>query len=163
MDRCTVALDQLTGRANEDGELDVDWLFFLAQSMVNCAALVSKLLWTSEKNTFALERSKHLRDVLAVSDDSILKSRAVRNHVEHFDDRLDKAVQAPPHILVDRIVGPEERAVRIEGMPSTRFLRRIEPETMTFSVLDDGVSLPGLGEAMRALTSEARLQLTMVD
>jgi hypothetical protein len=51
------------------------------------SANVSKVFWPSGKS--AQERGRRLRDLTGIPDDHDLKSRALRNHVEHMDERLD--------------------------------------------------------------------------
>lgn len=57
------------------------------QNFLNACGNVSKLLWS--KN---LARSKFLRDTLRIPDDSPLRVRELRNFFEHFDERLDEAL-----------------------------------------------------------------------
>lgn len=54
------------------------------------AAFASKLLWPIGGGEWSQERGRALRDRLAVTQGSPLKSRSVRDSLEHFDERLDQ-------------------------------------------------------------------------
>lgn len=57
------------------------------QNIVHQAAALSRYFWPSDESH--MPRGMYLRSVLQVDDDSPLKSRSVRNQIEHFDERLD--------------------------------------------------------------------------
>jgi len=58
------------------------------QSILVAAGNVSKILWPQEKK-YAV-RGKRLRELLKVDDNNILSDRSLRNHFEHYDDRIEK-------------------------------------------------------------------------
>jgi hypothetical protein len=85
-------------QAIRDGDYDLQ--MYSIQAFLVAAANVSKLLWPSpfqskcgeekpESAVFAEQRGEELRKLLSMSDDSPLHSRAFRNHVEHYDERMD--------------------------------------------------------------------------
>jgi hypothetical protein len=58
--------------------------------------MISKYFWPAPirkgkniTNSEALKRGEYLRDLIGLKDDSLLKERNLRNHLEHFDERLD--------------------------------------------------------------------------
>lgn len=65
------------------------------QDFVLAAAQISKMLWPNVSSGSAIERTDRanrgirLRELLDVADDSALLSRKCRNHLEHFDERID--------------------------------------------------------------------------
>jgi hypothetical protein len=90
------------------------------QMFLSSAANVSKLLWGITREA-EIDR-KELRELLRVSDDSPLRSRALRNHYEHFDDRIVKYARAHPEAgWVDEHIGDRNAF----GHP---ILRCFEPE-----------------------------------
>jgi hypothetical protein len=86
--------------------------FFLAvQGLLGSAANISKIFWpiggkSAEDNKARrrLERGHRLRKELAVPDDSPLRARAVRNHFEHMDERLDEYALSRAKGLVGALV-----------------------------------------------------------
>jgi hypothetical protein len=87
------------------GPDEVERAFAALQSYLIAVANLSKLLWGTTK---AKERErKRLRDALAVPDDSPLRDRKLRNHFEHFDERLEEWRTRDVHgNIVDFNLGP---------------------------------------------------------
>src|SRR5690606_41542207 len=57
------------------------------QSILVAAANVSKILWLAKASA---TRGEHLRKLLDVPDDSFLQHRTIRNHFEHYDERVEE-------------------------------------------------------------------------
>lgn len=77
-----------------------------AQSMLSCTANISKYLWGRKYG----EDRELIRKLLDIQDDSPLKDRQVRNHIEHFDERLlqwEKRIQ-DDEIYTDAGIGTED-------------------------------------------------------
>lgn len=55
------------------------------QSLLIALANVSKVLWPTRQPG----KRQLLRDLLQVKEDSVLKSRELRNHFEHIDERIE--------------------------------------------------------------------------
>ena len=58
------------------------------QSILVAAGNVSKILWPKEKK-YAV-RGKRLRELLNIDDNNKLSDRSLRNHFEHYDDRIER-------------------------------------------------------------------------
>jgi hypothetical protein len=94
--------------------------WYALQSFLTAAANISKLLWPIETRgrskedkilaDWRLERGRDLRQLLTVPDDSPLRSRTFRDHVEHFDERLDQWVHdaqaTEDRLLLVRFIAP---------------------------------------------------------
>lgn len=72
---------------------DEDMILDEIQNLINCGAALSRYFWPSGKSRINRRRARHLRDALAMTDESPLKNRDLRNHLEHFDERLDTLVK----------------------------------------------------------------------
>jgi hypothetical protein len=76
------------------------------------SSTVSRILWPSgsksqQKKKRAEERGLYLKSTLAVADGHILQSRSLRDHLEHFDERLDEWAETSAHKkLADNLIGP---------------------------------------------------------
>lgn len=78
-------------------------LWFNMQMFLVSAANVSKLIWgTNYTDSMTL-----VKDLLEIKNDSALKSRRLRNHFEHYDERLINWDESSKHknIVLDNI-GP---------------------------------------------------------
>jgi len=81
------ALERSVGTGGKAGAGETTGDPFLWLSLLlNCAANVSKLLW-GVKKTLAAER-RRLREYFQVTDASPVKDRKLRDHFEHFDERI---------------------------------------------------------------------------
>ena len=141
------------------------------QSILAAGAMVSKLLWPtpadqnidctplSDEDEHArqrtLARGKRLRTELKIKSIPILESRQVRNAFEHFDERLDRyLLDQGSRFIGDRNIGPKGQIVQIGGkLPP--FLRHIDPQAGTVSVLDEEVDYRELSRAIADVSARA--------
>jgi hypothetical protein len=107
-------LEALAQRGVTERAETAEWqrrFWYSIQSVVVSAGNISKALWGQGKHAPTLvERRKPLRDSINVDDSSPLKPLRLRNHFEHFDERIDEWwTRSPNHNYVDRIIGPSDR------------------------------------------------------
>jgi hypothetical protein len=132
-------------------------LFFReAQGFMSNAAAVSRILWppTRSKAT-AMKRGERLRTALGVADTHVLRSRALRDHLEHFDERIDRWSQETIHgALIDLHVGP---ASLIGGAAVGRgdFLRVYEPDRNVFTFRGEEFDLRPLATGLEEVKGAA--------
>jgi len=120
---------------DEKLEFNPQLLLNQMQNIVLQGAAISRYFWPTEpaKKRHAA-RGKRLREAFAVTDDSPLKSRKLRNQMEHFDERLDDYLgkgifgHVIPH-YVGRT--PESGGVR------EHFFQAYFIDTGTFSILGE--------------------------
>lgn len=60
------------------------------QALATHSAALSRYLWPASKGELAAVRARKLRQSLGVREESCLRNRDLRNHLEHFDERLDQ-------------------------------------------------------------------------
>lgn len=92
--------------------LPVHYVLTELQNLVVQAAALSRYFWPIRR---AHEwRGAQLRAALKVSDESPLRSRDLRNAIEHFDEQLDRYLEntVAGHILPE-YVGPFEEGVEV--------------------------------------------------
>jgi hypothetical protein len=69
-------------------------VFRALHSFLTHTANISRLLFPSrKKDRYAQQRGKKLRDALSVDDSSPIADRSLRDHLEHYDERLDQWAQ----------------------------------------------------------------------
>lgn len=140
-------IDELDG--NEDPKrfekLDEERILNHVQNILLQGAALSRYFWPVRDAHKS--RGESLRASLAVSDESPLKNRDLRNAVEHFDERIDK-------YLANGIVGyvlPRYVGSTLEksGVPGHIF-RAYYLDTGRFEVLGESFEMQGLAhEIMR--------------
>jgi hypothetical protein len=127
---------------------DVEGVFSAAQAIVAAAGMMSKMLWSPSKEPTAVARGAHLRAELGVTDASILKTRNVRNSLEHLDERLDEYLATSDNIL-DRNISPQN-GITLDGQ-QPQHVRRFYDGTLF--VLEHNVNCPDVVAEMNAWPS----------
>jgi len=164
-DRATDLIDQ-----PESNEIEIiSRVMFAAQSILTVAALVSKLLLPPPKRPQGCKcelapeqeadyarikrRCTELKKALGIKGDlpPEIKSRTVRNHLEHFDTRIDKFfAENPDAEHKHRVVAPADM------FPANLALRHVDYRTHTITVLGDSVSLVAMKDAVYDIAVQAR-------
>lgn len=61
----------------------------LFENIILNAGGISRFFWPSKNQGHYKIRAEKLREVYHINDSSVLKNRDMRNHIEHFDEKLD--------------------------------------------------------------------------
>ena len=97
------------------------------ETMVNTAANISKILW-GKPNSDLDKARKPIRDSLAVADDSPIRSGKMRNHFQHFDERIDRwAEESSNRHVADLLIGGDLSMPEFEEKERWR---RFDPTTL---------------------------------
>lgn len=62
----------------------------LSENIINQAGIISKYFYPPSNLKIHQLRAEKLRESYQVEDSNILENRTFRNHIEHFDEKLDK-------------------------------------------------------------------------
>jgi hypothetical protein len=141
-------LDSLKVKRGEDSKApDQRVVLDSLQNLIIHAATLSKYFWPPGNGEYHQARGLHLRERFGIKDDSPLKSRALRNAIEHFDERLDNHMRK---VIVGYVipfyVGPTPRDM---GVPLHVF-RAYYLDTGIFQVLEERYDvLPIIDEVER--------------
>jgi hypothetical protein len=82
----------------------VDPIWFGLEALLNASANISNACWGAN-GKLSIQREP-LRSSLSIDDSSPFKATAVRNHFQHYDERLDRWWRdSPNHNHIDQIVG----------------------------------------------------------
>jgi hypothetical protein len=146
----TVVLDDSVPRDDIDALLELtqeakDAFWSSVQSFLVASANVSKLIWGRWGDA--------LRGPLGVRDDSPLKDRRLRNHFEHFDERLAKWADTDPMgVFIDtNTVGADDLKVA----PTVHFQRNFDPDRYALTFQDEVYDLRPIIEELRRLHEAA--------
>lgn len=130
------------GTAGESGgEAEMDEILNHLQNIVINGAALSRYLWPPRK---AYKwRGIEICEALDVSSSSPLKSRDLRNDIEHFDERLDEYLnQDIVGYILPQYVG---RSVDRSGVPGHLF-RAYFVDTGVFELLGRQYEIPPIAE-----------------
>jgi hypothetical protein len=132
-------------------------VFRTIHSLLTHASNISRLLWPGlpyrmkpERRDRMQSRSARLREALALPEgDHPLRSRELRDHLEHFDERLDEwAATSEHHNLAQDIIGPPEA---LAGIKPTDRMRWYDPYTATFHFRGEVYSIQQVIDALNEL------------
>jgi len=124
--QCRVVMSSVPIINQAASTADHDALWVGCQMFAVGSANVSKALWGDGKNRSKVAAQRQpLRDSLGVDDTSPLYDLSLRNHFEHFDERIDKWwAEDPNHNILDRMIGPPSAVV---GLPDISRFRVYDP------------------------------------
>lgn len=122
-----------------------NFVWYYIQGFLIASANISKMLWSNEEQL--PDRSKTLRESLQVSENSILKSRNMRNVFEHYDTRLDSwALNHSSAYISENISSPG--MIFVQGAPSGSYFRNFDPSTYKLTFKNKEYDIP---EILRAI------------
>jgi hypothetical protein len=129
---------------------DSNHVWYAIQNLLTATANIAKALWGAGGKLGP--QREPLRRSIGVDDSSPLKDTAVRNHFEHFDERMDRWwAQSPAHGLVDMNIG-----IEAPGVPEIDVWRTYHPATGDLVFWGDRFNIP-------AIVAEVRRILPLVE
>jgi len=122
------------------------------QSILVAAANVSKILWPPNKKYAA--RGKKLRELLNISNDNILHNRDLRNHFEHYDERIEDWFKGKSSaVYSDLEINPFKS---IWGNIPTNKHRSYNPLTKTLSFRNESFNLAAVLNELEDIRMKCR-------
>lgn len=149
----------LLGEFNRRRTAATQRFWYSAQAFLLAVSNVSRTLWPTEGNLKAgrivpPSRGVELRKHLGLAARSPLTDRAVRSHLEHFDEGLDLWAAGERKNLVFGDVGPTTQVADLKNR-----LRDYDPLTETLSFQGERISLRGLSDALDDLARKLEAAL----
>ena len=162
-ERAFSAIKALNAALGSNGELDP---FVPAQAIIHHAAAVSKIFWPpGSRDKFARKRaqrrSETLRSELGLVSPHPVQARTLRDHFEHFDERLDAWVeQSKNRNIVKQLVGPRT-AIGGDAIADTDIIHHYDPAAKTYAFRGEKFDIQALAAGLDDLflKIEARLSL----
>lgn len=108
-----------------------------ATDFLQHASAASRLLWPpavrdNARRERAKTRGQHLRAALQVTDEHVLRNRRLRDHLEHYDERIDDwAETSANRIIVDNHLGPRT-SISGSAVRDSDIMRLFDPSTNEF-------------------------------
>ena len=116
------------------------------QSILVAAGNVSKILWPS---TEYKERGERLRELLKVDDNNILSDRSLRNHFEHYDDRIEKWFKGKSSAVYSDLAIDPLKSMR-RNFP-TNHHRAYDPLTQTLTFRGESFDLTAVLKELKEI------------
>ncbi len=122
------------------------------QSILVAAGNVSKILWPQEKK-YAV-RGKRLRELLKVDDNNMLSDRRLRNHFEHYDDRIEKWFKGKSSAVYSDLAVDPLKSMR-RNFP-TNHHRAYDPLTQTLTFRGESFDLAAVLKELKEIRIKCR-------
>lgn len=155
--------DDKAGR--EGKQRDPGAIWSAVQGFLTSSANVSKLFWPTPPRKGQKPkiegRGEALRKLFEIADDSPLSFRHVRNHFEHFDERLETwATSAPGGNLLDSNIIHDRSKIKLSGLTPANYLRTLNTGSMSITFGGDEFAIQPVVDAVAAiLAKRTRLEL----
>lgn len=139
-----------------------EYFWYSLQAFLISVGNISKLLWPSPpgrgKQRIIPDRGEKLRESLDVPEDSCLQSRKLRNHFEHFDERLEKWANPArlAHSLIDSNLLSSDL---FGGEAHHSMLRNFDPERRIVTFSEDRYALQPILDEVDKLWRRASVQV----
>lgn len=167
--QCEYAVDAVR-RMNEilTGPGSPSEFFREAGDFLQHSSGISRLLWppgstNRVKKKRAKQRGAHLRRMLKVDDGHVLRNRALRDHFEHLDERLDDWAETSPNKnIVDNMIGPR-RAIGGDAIKDQDIIRMFDPTTKLIVFRGERFDIQALVNGLTDIQSKAVERLTQLE
>jgi hypothetical protein len=105
------------------------------QNMLTHAAALSRYFWPTKSGLYKVhkKRAKKLREIFGLDSSSPIKSRNLRNQLEHFDENLDNYLWEKP--LAGRVIPSFVGGTPMNDGVPTHFFRAFYIDSGTFETL----------------------------
>jgi hypothetical protein len=144
----TLAINQASD-ALDNRRTDQEVFWAGIQNFLTAAANISKACWGAGGNR--ADERRPLRESLAIEDDNPLSNTDLRNHLEHYDERLDRWYKnSEQHNYVDYLIAPAGGTALV-GPADTDIFRRFDPSTGDVIFWGEHYSIPALRDAIQDL------------
>lgn len=124
----------------------IAWMYVM--TFLALSANVSKLLFPAPRKDHksTINRGKTLRKLLDVNDDSLLENRDLRDHFEHFDERLDIYFQSTrKHTYIDMNIGDLSE---FKGLDRKEVLRHLDDKNQVVIFLGEEYDIKALKQEL---------------
>ncbi|MDF1644267.1 MAG: hypothetical protein P1U80_08785 [Pseudomonadales bacterium] len=138
---------RLKSKDDETNSLEI-WCSL--QSILIASGNVSKILWPSRQRS--KERGENLRSLLGIENGNMLEERKLRNHFEHYDERIgDWCKTNQSAVYIDSKIEPFETGV--SGIEQFAH-REYNPLTKVFMFRGEKFDIGGLLVELEKLTEK---------
>ena len=133
-------------------ESDSNEIWGAIQSILVAAANVSKILWPPNKKYKA--RGNYLRELLGIDNDNVLSNRTLRNHLEHYDERIEKWFETTSSaVYFDAKIDPFEKTAM--SLPQF-FHRTYNPLTREITFRNESFDLAAILDSLAKIREKSR-------
>lgn len=143
---------------------DADDPFARAMELVHRAAAVSRIFWPpGSRDKHARQRAQRradaLRKSLRIPDKHPVQVRTLRDHFEHFDERLDDwAERSKNRNIVERLLGPRS-AIGGDAIQDSDIIHHYDPATKIYAFRGEKFDIQRLASGLDDLHARVTARL----
>ncbi|MBQ0933658.1 hypothetical protein [Ideonella alba] len=162
---CFEAIKEFNGALERERSKDP---FAHATALVHHAAAVSRIFWPpggrdKHARQRAHRRGEALRKALSVSTDHPVQARTLRDHFEHFDERLDDwAERSKNRNIVRKLLGPRS-AIGGDAIQDEDIIHHYDPETKIYAFRGEKFDVQALASGLEDLYAKIAARLAELD
>lgn len=157
------AIHALNAALQSNGQVDA---FGPAQALVHHAAAVSRMFWPpGSKDKKARQRSQRrgefLRKAIGLSTPHSVEERTLRDHFEHFDERLDDwAERSKNRNIVKRFIGPRH-AIGGDAISDEDIIHHYDPAQHIYSFRGQKFDVQALATGLSDVSAKVAAKLSV--
>lgn len=124
------------------------------------AAAISRIFWPpgcrdKKKKAIAQRRGQALRDELGIKSGHPVQKRTLRDHFEHFDERLDDwAENSRNRNIIGRLFGPRD-GVGGDAIDDSDIIHHYDPSTKIYSFRGESFDVQNLVSGINDIHQKA--------
>ena len=137
-------------------------VFRCAQDFLQHSGAISRILWPPPSaGARAKARGAHLTQALGVTDPHPLEKRSLRNHLEHFDERIDDwAESSVNRNIADRIILPRREMFNLGSIMTEKdIFRMFESDTLHYIFRGEEFDMQALCDGIQDIQRRVQNQL----
>lgn len=150
-----IALNEIKEYLNKPSSNSMIYFWYSVDSFLSATSNISKIFWTPSSKSDSKARSKELRGIYNIKDDSPFNDRTLRNHFEHFDERLDTWFSSSKHhnVFDSNIMSLDS----VKGIDLSDTLRNFDPKKLQLYFMGDNLDLNTLEDALNQLQKTLKI------
>ncbi len=139
-----------------------------ASDFLHHSSAVSRILWPPgssdhRKKKRAKQRGDYLRTRLSVSENHTLQNRKLRDHFEHFDERLDDWAETSPNKnIVDNMIGPRN-IIGGDAIKDEDIMRMYDPTSKDIVFRGEKFNIQTLVDGVIDVRTKAAVRLQEIE
>lgn len=159
------AVSMINSALQDPGRSDV---FIPLQAFVHHTAAVSRIFWPpGARDKHARQRSQRrgelLRQSIGIHSPHVIQARTLRDHLEHFDERLDDwAERSKRRNIVHRMVGPRQ-AIGGDGIEDGDIIHHFDPAQKAYAFRGEHFDIQALVLGVEDVYLKASSKIELID
>lgn len=164
-ERCFFSIDKMNAILRNEIK---DNFFQYAHDLIHHAAAVSRIFWppggrNKQSTKRAHRRGQALRDMLSLQSGHAVQNRSLRDHYEHFDERLDDwAENSKYRNIVQRLIGPKT-SIGGNAIEDSDIIDHFDPATNVFGFRGEHYNIQLLATGLNDIYQKVKTKIEEIN